>query len=196
MRRLKKQKEKRVCLPISDSLGYVSSSRNFIFLIIGLFSLSLILGIVFPSVLESFVLGIIRELLEKTKGLNFIGLFVFIFFNNVKTSLIGMFSGLLLGIFPIFLAALNGYLLGFVMNYSFRENGIKDIWRIIPHGIFEMPAFFISLGLGVKLGYSLLFTKKTFWKDIKMSIKTFVYIVIPLLLIAGLIEASLMFLFK
>jgi len=30
--------------------------------------------------------------------------------------------------------------------------GYGILWRLVPHGIFELPAVFISLGLGIKLG--------------------------------------------
>lgn len=195
-KKAKKKEQRKKPNNFIDSLNYIASSRNFIFFIMGLFVVSFILGILFPDVFRDIVTDIIRDLLEKTEGLDFIELFIFIFCNNVKTSLIGLLSGLLFGVFPLFLTISNGYLLGFVMNISFQENGLVDLWKIFPHGIFEMPAFFISLGLGVRLGYSLLFTRKMFKNDIKMSLKTFVYIIIPLLLIAGMIETILIFLLK
>ena len=74
--------------------------------------------------------------------------------------------------------------------------GIFILWRLLPHGIFEIPAIIISISMGLRLG-SFLFVyhgkKKCseFWKWIKKSSIAFLLIVIPLLVIAGLIEGIL-----
>jgi stage II sporulation protein M len=121
----------------------------------------------------------------------------FIFFNNIQSSFIGMLFGIILGIFPVIAAVANGYLLGFVAETTAEEAGIFILWRIFPHGIFELPALFISLGLGLKIG-TFIFKKnklKTLAIYLLKSIKVFFYIVVPLLIIAALIEGSLIFLF-
>jgi uncharacterized membrane protein SpoIIM required for sporulation len=61
-----------------------------------------------------------------------------------------------------------------------------------------LPAIFISLGLGLKTGM-FIFQKdkiKILKKYLYNSIKVFLLIVIPLLIIAGFIEGTLMFLLK
>ena len=70
-----------------------------------------------------------------------------------------MTFGVLLGIFPLMSVIANGYLLGFVVAASVRSQGILILWRLFPHGIFEIPALFLSLGLGLKMG-TFIFQKK------------------------------------
>ena len=72
------------------------------------------------------------------------------------------------------------------------------LWRIFPHGIFELPAVFISLGLGLKLG-TFIFQRnklKAFAEFFWNSLRVFLFIVLPLLIIAAIIEGSLIFLLE
>ena len=104
-----------------------------------------------------------------------------------------MIFGIFLGIFPMVVAMLNGYILGFVALLSVSNEGIFVLWRLVPHGVFELPAVFISLGLGLKFG-TFFFQKnksESFRNYLWNSIKTFVFIVLPLLVIAAIIEGAL-----
>ena len=129
--------------------------------------------------------------------MNFIQLFIFIFQNNLKSSFIGLTSGILLGILPLIMIFFNGYLLGFISNKVTQAYNFGVLWRLLPHGIFEIPAIIISLGLGVRIGVSLISTdfkqiKKNLLYHIENSLIVFLFVVFPLLLIAALIEAALM----
>ena len=182
-----------------ESVGYIKDSRNFIYSIIIIFLSFSFIGffVPVPPMLEARILEFIGELLRKTGGLSQLELIKFIFFNNIQSSFIGMLFGIILGIFPVTAAVANGYLLGFVAEKTAEAGGISILWRIFPHGIFELPALFISLGLGLKLGTFIL--KKNKLKTLAIyllkSIKAFFYIVVPLLIIAAIIEGSLVFLF-
>lgn len=177
-----------------DSWKYLKSSRKFIYAIIVIFVASALVGFIFPipEVILQKILELIQEILAKTEGLSFLGLFSFIFINNLEVSLIGMVAGILLGVFPIITSIGNGYLLGFVAKINAHEEGILSLWKILPHGIFELPAIFISLGLGLRLGL-IIFKKKqgTFRDNFLSSLKTFFFIVVPLLIVAALIESAL-----
>jgi len=154
--------------------------------------ISIILGFIFPSVFEGQIKKLIQSLAEQVKGLNFIELFIFIFTNNLKTAFLGMILGLII-IIPIFYCLFNGYVLGFVANLVSKEQGFSSLWRILPHGVFEIPALFLSLALGLRLGMFLFAKKKKLYlkENLSSSLRVFVYVIIPLLLIAGLIETCL-----
>jgi len=69
------------------------------------------------------------------------------------------------------------------------------LWKLFPHGIFELPAVFISLALGMKLG-TFIFQKKKMnsFKDyLWNSFRIFIFVVIPLLVIAAFIEGYLFY---
>jgi len=117
----------------------------------------------------------------------------FIFFNNLQSSFLGMIFGFFLGIFSVITIVVNGYLLGFVSARVVQEGGVFVLWRLLPHGVFELPALFISMGLGLKLGMFVFYKKrfktlKTFFWN---SLRVFVFVIIPLLVIAAVIEGSL-----
>jgi stage II sporulation protein M len=53
---------------------------------------------------------------------------------------------------PLVVLVVNGYVLGFVANKSVGSQGILVLWRLMPHGIFEIPAIIISIAVGIRLG--------------------------------------------
>lgn len=254
-----------------DSLKYVSDSKNYILTMVFLFLVSISLGYAFPELFEEQLLRLIKELLDQTKGLGLFEIIGFIMFNNIKSSFFGLLFGLFFGIIPLALIIVNGFLLGFVINKVVFEEGVFVLWKLFPHGIFEIPAILISVGIGLRLGlfflniknrifgilafifsaagFVFLFTifsliisfftgtnqingssmlmqntwflilyvislflffylsvylsffifvkeersklKKEFLYNLKMSLLVFIFVVIPLLVIAGIIEGSL-----
>jgi len=190
------------------SWGYLKESRDFVYIAILLFFIFAIIGFFFQDLVNLFVnwfLGIdlnvqilefIEQMLAQTEGMSQKELIGFIFFNNLQSSFFSMIFGILFAILPIVALVSNGYLLGVVAWITVQIEGPLVLWKLFPHGLFELPAIFLSLGLGLKLG-TLLFRKKhaTSFKDyIINSLRVFLLIILPLLIIAALIEGSLIFL--
>lgn len=181
------------------SWNYIKELQNFIYIIIAVFLFFVLIGFFLPApeYLAEQILRFIEELLEKTVSMSAAELTEFIFINNVRSSFFGMIFGIVLGIFPVITIIANGYLLGFVASLSVRSEGVIVLLRLLPHGIFELPAIFISLGMGLKLG-TFIFQKKiakSFRDYLLNSLRVFLFIIIPLLIIAAIIEGSLIFLF-
>jgi len=188
----KKQKKFSLKEAYRKSWEYVHNSRKFVFIIIGIFLFFTLVGLFIPAPesISKWISDYVTEIMVKTTGLSAGQLISFIFFNNLQSSLFGLIFGVLFGIFPIFVALFNGYILGFVLNASINAGGIWVILKLLPHGIFELPAVFISLGLGLRLGTCLLFRKKRkdFRKEFYNALRVFFFVIIPLLLIAAIIE--------
>jgi stage II sporulation protein M len=183
-----------------EALNYIKESKKFIYAVIGIFFFFALFAyfIPAPQFVSDKIMVFIKDLVNQTKGMSQWTLIDFIISNNVKSTFVGILSGIVLGIFPIISAVANGYLLGFVSFLSVKTGGIFTLWKIFPHGIFEMPAVFISLGLGIKMG-TFIFQKKKLKSFIDYSIKSlkvFLLITIPLLIIAGIIEGTLIILLK
>ena len=179
------------------SWRYILESKKFIYAIIFIFFFFTLIGFLFPapSFLSNYILDYLKNLLEQTNGFNQIHWIGFIFFNNLQSSFFGMIFGIIFGVLPFVEALVNGYLLGFVSSISVKEQGFFVLWKILPHGVFELPAIFISLGLGLRLG-TFIFQekKKKHFKELLFnSFRVFFYIVIPLLFIAAIIEGTLIF---
>lgn len=178
--------------------NYIKEIKNFVYISLGIFIFFLLIGFFVPVSpdIKSRILQFLQELLSKTQGLSQTQLITFIFFNNLQTSFLSTSLGIILGVFPIITSVANGYIVGFVSAAAVNKGGVLVLWRLFPHGIFELPALFISLGMGMKLGVSI-FEKnwfKNFGKYLLNSIKVFVFVVIPLLLIAAIIEGTLIYL--
>ncbi|MFH1787314.1 MAG: stage II sporulation protein M [archaeon] len=182
-----------------DSLDYLKKSKKFIYVSIGVFFFFALIGFFIPvsDSIKGQIIELLKEILEKTENMNSFQLIRFIFFNNLQSSFLGMMLGVFLGIFPLITIILNGYLLGFVSLMAINEGGIFVLWRLLPHGIFELPAVFISVGLGLKFGI-FIFQKdrvESFRNFLWNSLRVFLFIVIPLLIIAAIIEGILITLF-
>ena len=178
-----------------ESFGYLKESKHYIYAIILIFFVFCLIGFFVqlnPLVSERLIVYF-QELVEKTQGYNGFEMFGFIFSNNVGATFLSMILGSLFGIFSIFNAILNGFVLGFAAKLSVLENGAISLFRLFPHGIFELPAVFISLGMGLKLGTFIL--EKNKWKSfvefLWKTVRVYIFIVLPLLLIAAIIEGIL-----
>ena len=183
-----------------ESWDYLKKAKNYIYFIFIIFLFFALIGffIPLPESLSIQLLEFIQELLEKTRGMGGRELTTFIFTNNLKTSFLGMVFGVFLGIFPVIISLVNGYVVGFVASIAVQNEGLSVLWSLVPHGIFELPAVFISLGLGLKLSM-FIFEKnkiKAFKEYFLNSLRIFLLIVIPLLIVAAIIEGSLIILFR
>lgn len=176
----------------NESLSYVSSYKMYIYISMIIFFVSAVLGY-FISDQLGFLDEQLRDIYMKTQGLDALELLWFIFSNNVTSALSVLFLGAFFGIFPLFNAVFNGAILGYVYSKAVPVAGFLVIWRILPHGIFELPAIFISLGLGIHLGMSFFGKQKmiTFKRRFSESLKVFLALVVPLLMLAATIESFL-----
>lgn len=171
---------------------YLHSSIPYILAVIGVFFASILFGFLFPSLFAQFD-EILRGIIDETAGLSTGGLIWYIFANNLQSTLYGMLFGVAFGIFPLAATVLNGVLIGYVLNLSYAYSGLSDFWRLLPHGIFELPAVFISLGLGIRLGTFIFYRNKlsALKYNLRNSLLVFLLVILPLLIIAAIIEGFL-----
>lgn len=184
----------------SEAWKYIKQSREYIYFSIIVFFIFALIGffIAPPEYLSTKILEFIQQLLERTKNLSGLELIGFIFLNNLQSSFFIFILGFIFAIFPVIALISNGYLLGYVAATTSKIDGLLSIWRILPHGIFELPALFLALGLGIKFG-GFIFNKnpkKTFLENLFQGMRVFFFFVIPLLIIAAIIEGILIILIK
>lgn len=160
----------------------------------------------FPSVPEAVVRSFAEALnLDQVDSYGG-GLFWFIFLHNLQSVFWATLSGVLLFFVPFLFIVLNAFTLGMVM--ALLQNTGQPLFEsfvkyILPHGIFELPAIFYAVSIGIFLNIQIL--KKIFPETRQKSLKTreilvqvvrsYVLIVIPLVLVAGLIESFITALF-
>lgn len=81
--------------------------------------------------------------------------FLVIWANNINASLTAILLGVLLPIIPLAFLLMNGVLIGLFQNMMQVENGLSPLrfyLGLAPHGIIELPAFFIAIFLGIRFG--------------------------------------------
>jgi stage II sporulation protein M len=183
---------------IFTAAKYVYSSRNFIYLIAGIFFVSLLFGFIFENSLGSLLDPLIRSIINKTENLKGLELAIFIFLNNSKVALMGLFLGVIFGIPSVLSMMFNGITIGYVLKKVLDAAGIVEFWKLFPHGIFELPAIFIAMGLGLKLGMFVFDENRKlgFQEKTKLSFMVYVFIILPLLVVASIIESLLIFWIK
>jgi stage II sporulation protein M len=200
--------------------------------VLGVFMLTFLIGFVFPIFFVDEIIGFINELIASLEGLSAVELIGVIFWNNLKASFFAIILGITFGILPLVILVTNGYLLGFVSRLAVNERGLLVMWQLLPHGIFELPAIILSIGIGFKIGLSTIqfivdFINKhkkkinviilillvvifpviflivaliiewggVLLKDLKYNfvegLRFFVFVILPLLLVAAVIEGIL-----
>jgi len=178
------------------SLEYLKKLKNYILFIFVLFLIIGILGFIFPIFFEEQIIKLVGELVEKTQGLSGLELVIFIFLNNLKSSFFAILLGIFFGFISVFIIIVNAYVLGFVGSKVVAAEGFSILLKLLPHGIFEIPAVIISVAMGLRLGMFLFVhrgksKKKEFAKWLRDSLRVFIFIIVPLLIIAAIIEGVL-----
>jgi len=116
-----------------------------------------------------------------------------IFANNAIKSFLLILSGVAFGIIPVLFVAYNGYIIGIVISIAGGERGVGNVLlSLLPHGVFEIPAVILSGALGIWLGSGMIERLRGRDGDLKWrlgySIRIFLRVAVPMLLIASIIE--------
>ncbi len=110
--------------------------------------------------------------------------------HNLMASYILIISGVLFGLFPAVALALNGAVVGAAIRYT-GSDASRLLLHLVPHGVFELPAFFISAAIALHCGKASI--QWLGFKEIsarwRQGTRVFLVIVFPLLVIAAFIEA-------
>lgn len=139
------------------------------------------------------VFEIFKVIIERDNTL--LSFAIIIFINNVRTSILSILLGPTF-VTPLVITLFNGMLIGSAMANFVNENIslANAMMLIIPHGVFELPAFLLSNSLGLMLGISAF--KKYVLKKSEISlmrefskVATYIKLIITLLLIAAFVEA-------
>ena len=115
-----------------------------------------------------------------------------IFFNNLKVCLILFIGGMTFGAVTLFVLVSNGYVIGNISGVMLRGYDLPVFAAtIVPHGIFEIAAILMAAALGLQTGRALYLDAQgrdnagttCLWYGTR-----FVLVVVPLLIIAALVE--------
>ena len=161
-----------------------------------IFFISAMSGYLFSASDETYSDTLIQELGEEFSGLMELSapMVVFnIFTRNTFLSFVALVTGIAFGLIPLGFIALNGILIGVIIQMAQREMGFFFVvMAIVPHGVIELPMVFLSSAIGLKLGQELLCMlidrDSNIKEELIRGIRTFIILVIPLLFVAAFIE--------
>ncbi|MGA2104915.1 stage II sporulation protein M [Methanoregula sp.] len=116
-----------------------------------------------------------------------------IFANNLDACILLFLGGASFGIITMVILSLNGIVIGAVTEIiSKGHSAIFIAAAILPHGIFEIPAFIIASSLGFLMGQSLIaewYGTADSAVDAAHLARRFLLFVIPLIAVAAVVEA-------
>jgi stage II sporulation protein M len=120
-------------------------------------------------------------------------IFVRLFINNLEACVLLLLGGASFGILTIFILSLNGILIGSIMEIVHQDHSVVFVAAaILPHGIFEIPAFILSGALGILLAQSLIgewYHGGDASGEAGGFARLFINYVVPLVVIAAFVEA-------
>ena len=164
--------------------------------------IALTYSIIFTMLPEAVVERIFYEQIEEIKLIRgeFFGTFEkfsMIFLNNVGVFLFSFLLSLLFGVGAVFVLTWNATILAAAIGMVAKEvGGIKGlpigILTFLPHGIFEITAYFIAALAGGVLSAALTKRHPRFLKRIFQDTLWFLFLGIICLLVGALIETTLL----
>jgi len=158
-----------------------------------IFSFGIVMGFSFanefPEKAQEFI-SLLTETYSPIIELESFPQLLFIFLRNSIISFLVVIGGIIFAILPLLVLLSNGEALGLLANMF---NPSYFLMGIIPHGILEIPAFFISSAMGLKFGVIsvkkvLRKEKISLKKELNLALEVFIKIVLPLFLLAAVIE--------
>ncbi|NYT05200.1 MAG: stage II sporulation protein M [Methanomicrobiales archaeon] len=146
-----------------------------------------------PAVGEALVEAVGRELFSRLMDDAAWVVAVKLFLNNLQACILLFAGGATFGVLTLAVLGVNGLLIGGVLELVRQQQGLLYVTlAIVPHGIFEVPAFLTAAALGLLLGEHLmneLLGHGDAAAGASGLARTFAGIVIPFLAVAAIIEA-------
>lgn len=160
-------------------------------------SATFLAGTLAPAPVRNEATKAFQFVVDNYRGLEGGKLFFAILLQNVTTSFLILFSGVLIGIIPIFSMGSNGFILGVMYRHAAEMSGYsKAALKVLPHGVFELPALLIAASYGLWLG--VMVVRRMRGKEsgllrvqIEHAFRRYFVVVFPLLIIAAGIETAL-----
>lgn len=146
-----------------------------------------------PATMFEGVLSNIPDPSESTQ----VEMFTAILTNNVIACFLFLASGVIIGIPPLLFIIVNGFFVGWISYSAAMDLGLGFVvMTLLPHGVIEIPTITLSAAMGVGLGYQLinrLRRREGLQRYVIDSLSLFVTRIIPLLLVAAVIETALIY---
>ncbi len=156
------------------TLGWVGSAQN-------------------PSMGEDLIKMFEKEFAGQMNDTNSLDMCFKIFLNNLQACILLFLGGASFGVLTLLILSLNGIVIGAIMEIVSKDHTALFVAAaILPHGIFEIPAFILSGAIGVLLARSLI-TEFHGSGDTAVDARRFGWLfiryILPLVSLAAVVEA-------
>lgn len=184
-------------------LKLLKRDARYLAMIASIFILFVVLGAMLPKIapeLADYGINFIKQYFGSINGLlenaTLSERIIFIFKNNITVSFFTIVSGII-PLFPLCFLFFNGVVIGLAQHIS--QAPAEFYLSLVPHGIFELPAFFIAVFMGLRFNLipiQLIYHyKKTgqhrgFLKEFFQDLFYYGGLIILLLAIAAVIEMT------
>ncbi|MDK2795597.1 MAG: stage sporulation protein [Archaeoglobaceae archaeon] len=146
----------------------------------------------FPDVAQEQIKSLEEFLKDLTLESSPFSIFALILINNSIKSFIAMILGIFFGIVPLFFLFANGLIIGFFAKLIGEKIGLFHfLLLLLPHGILEIPAVILACSYGFWLGIEFAKSRKNIAEKLSFAIGRYLKIVLPMLIIAAMIETTL-----
>jgi stage II sporulation protein M len=171
--------------------------KPYILILALIFVAAFLAGMVAPSSTRQQMTDAFKVVTDNYRGLAGGKLFFTLLLHNVMATIFVLISGVLVGIIPTFAIGANGFVLGVVYRQTAEVMGYsKAALKVLPHGVFELPALLIAASYGLWLG--VMVVRRIRGKEstllrshIEHAFRRYFAVVFPLLVFAAGIETTL-----
>jgi stage II sporulation protein M len=171
--------------------------KPYILILALIFAVSFLAGTIAPSSIRQQMnevfQGVVGNYRELAGGMLFFNILV----QNVMATIFVIISGVIFGIVPTFAISSNGFGLGVLYRQASDVSGYsKAALKVLPYGVFEIPALLIAASYGLWLGVMAVRRMRgrestPLGSNIEHAFRRYFALVFPLLIVAAAIETSL-----
>jgi len=161
------------------------------------FAASFLAGTFVPSPIRGQLTEMFQAMAGDYRELSGGMLFFNILAQNVMATVFVILFGLIAGIIPTFAVGSNGFGLGVLYRQAFEVSGYsRAALKVLPHGVFEIPALLIAASYGLWLGVMVVRRMRgkegtSLKTHIEHAFRRYFAVVFPLLVVAAAIETAL-----
>ena len=158
---------------------------------------SFLAGPVAPSSIRRQMTEMFQAIVGNYHGLSGGMLFFNILLQNVMATIFLLISGVTAGILPVLAIGSNGFGLGVLFRQAAEVSGYtKAALKVLPYGVFEIPALLIAASYGLWLGVMVIRRmrgKESALLKVQLEhvFRRYFAVVFPLLVVAAAIETAL-----
>ena len=171
--------------------------KPYIVILTLIFAASFLAGTMAPSAIRQQMIEVFQVVVGNYRGLAGGMLFFNILVQNVMAKIFVVLSGAVVGIIPTFAISSNGFGLGVLYRQASEASGYsRAALKILPYGVFEIPALLIAASYGLWLG--VMVVRRMRGKEstllrfhIEHAFRRYFAVVFPLLIVAAAIETTL-----